>query len=129
MTAAYPAPTLRSLVRKMSFDRSTATIIITDVASFSEPTAFEVPVITYRAYEKDAESAHFKIRKKKGLRTLDMDVRASAPVMFRDETIENKPRPDVTRLAFSFAQPVTNATFTLVYTPSHKPASMAKYRQ
>ena len=58
---------------------------------------------------------------KKGLRTLGMDVRASAPVAFRDETIENKPRPDVTRLAFSFAQPVTNATLTIKYVPSHFP--------
>ena len=58
---------------------------------------------------------------KKGLRTLGMDVRASAPVAFRDETIENKPRPDVTRLAFSFAQPVTNATLTIKYVPIHFP--------
>ena len=52
-------------------------------------------------------------------------VRASAPVTFRDETIENKPRPDVTRLAFSFAQPVTNATLTIVYAPSHFPRPSA----
>ena len=51
--------------------------------------------------------------------------RASAPVTFRDETIENKPRPDVTRLAFSFAQPVTNATLTIVYAPSHFPRPSA----
>ena len=120
LTAAYSVPTLRSLVRTMSFDRVNATISITDAATFSEPTAFEVPVITYRTYEKDADATHFALRKKKGLRTLGMDVRASASVTFRDETIENKPRPDVTRLAFSFAQPVTNATLSLVYTPSHK---------
>ena len=121
LTAAYSVPTLRSLVRTMSFDRVNATISITDAATFSEPTAFEVPVITYRAYEKNADATHFALRKKKGLRTLGMDVRASAPVTFRDETIENKPRPDVTRLAFSFAQPVTNATLTIVYAPSHFP--------
>ena len=121
LTAAYSVPTLRSLVRTMSFDRVNATISITDAATFSEPTAFEVPVITYRAYEKSADATHFALRKKKGLRTLGMDVRASAPVTFRDETIENKPRPDVTRLAFSFAQPVTNATLTIKYIPSHFP--------
>ena len=78
-------------------------------------------MITYRAYEKNADATHFALRKKKGLRTLGMAVRASAPVTFRDETIENKPRPDVTRLAFSFAQPVTNATLTIKYIPSHFP--------
>jgi hypothetical protein len=62
----------------------------------------------------------FAFRKKKGLRTLGMTVEASAPVAFRHEVIENKPRPDVTRLGFAFTQPVTNATLSLVYTPSHK---------
>ena len=49
-----------------------------------------------------------------------MAVEASAPVAFRYEMIENKPRPDVTRLGFAVAQPVTNASLSLVYTPSHK---------
>ena len=116
-TAAYAAPALKSLVRTMTFDRANATITITDAVSFSEPTAFEVPVITYREYTKDDASTHFAFRKphKRNVRTLKMDVQASAPVTFRDEKIENPGRPDVTRLGFTFDQPVTNATFTLVY--------------
>ena len=116
-TAAYAAPALKSLVRTMTFDRANATITITDAVAFSEPTAFEVPVITYREYTKDEASASFTFRKphKGSARTLKMDVQASAPVRFRDEKIENPSRPDVTRLGFAFAQPVTNATFTLVY--------------
>ncbi len=116
-TAAYAVPALKSLVRTMTFDRANATITITDAVAFSEPTAFEVPVITYREYTKDEASAHFTFRKphKGSARTLKMDVQASAPVTFRDEKIENPGRPDVTRLGFTFEQPVTNATFTLVY--------------
>ena len=116
-TAAYPVPTLKSLVRTMTFDRANATITITDAVSFSEPTAFEVPVITYREYTKDEASSHFEFRKphKRSYRKLKMDVQTSAPVTFRDEKIENPGKPDVTRLGFAFDQPVTNATFTLVY--------------
>ena len=104
----------------MTFDRTTATITVSDTMTCSEPTAFEVPVITYRDYTKDEKGLQFAFRKKKGLRTLGMSVEASAPVAFRHEVIENKPRPDVTRLGFAFMQPVTNATLSLVYTPSHK---------
>jgi len=116
-TAAYTVPALKSFVRMMTFDRANATITITDAVAFSEPTAFEVPVITYREYKKDETSAHFTFRKphKGSARTLKMDVQASAPVTFRDEKIENPGRPDVTRLGFTFERPVTNATFTLVY--------------
>ena len=51
----------------------------------------------------------------KTYRLLKMEVKASDPVTFRDEKIENPGRRDVTRLGFSFTQPVTNATFTTVY--------------
>ena len=120
LTGTYSVPTLKSLVRTLAFDRKTATVTVSDAVTCSEPTAFEVPVITYRDYTKDEKGLHFAFRKKKGVRTLGMTVEASAPVAFRHEVIENKPRPDVTRLGFAFAQPVTNATISFVYTPSHK---------
>jgi hypothetical protein len=109
-----------SLVRTLTFDRTTATVTVSDTLSCTEPTAFEVPVITYRDYTKDEKGLQFAFRKKEGLRTLGMTVEASGPVAFRHEVIENKPRPDVTRLGFAFTQPVTNATLSLVYTPNHK---------
>ncbi len=116
-TAAYAVPALKSLVRTMTFNRVNGTITITDAVSFSEPTSFEVPVITYREYTKDDASEHFLFRKphKRSFRKLKMDVQASAPVTFRDEKIENPGKRDVTRLGFTFDQPVTDATFTLVY--------------
>ena len=114
--AAYPVPTLQSLVRTMTFDRKNATITITDSAKFSEPTAFEVPVITYRDWEANDDATRFSFKKTpKTYRRLQMAVKASAPVTFRNEKIENPGRPEVTRLGFTFNQPVTNATFTLVY--------------
>ena len=44
-----------------------------------------------------------------------MDVSSSAPVKFSADTIENPSRPDVQRLAFTFAEPVTEATLATVY--------------
>jgi len=115
-TAAYPAPALKSLVRTMTFDRETATITITDAVAFSEPTTFEVPVITYREWKSNDDSTLFTFRKTpKSHRLLKMAVQTSAPVTFRDEKIENPGRAEITRLGFTFNQPVTNATFTLVY--------------
>ena len=114
-TAAYAVTSLVSLVRTASFDREKAEISITDQVAFSSPSAFEVPVVTYRDYTKNGDATRFAFRKPTGKRPLTMEVVSSAPVTFRDEKIENPGRPDVTRLAFAFASPVTNATFTIIY--------------
>ena len=115
-TAAYDVPALKSLVRTMTFDRANASITITDRVAFSEPTAFEVPVITYREWTANDDFTEFSFKKQpKTYRRLKMAVQASAPVAFRDEKIENPNKPDVTRLAFTFKEPVAEATFTTVY--------------
>ncbi|MBR1588935.1 MAG: hypothetical protein IJ658_11495 [Kiritimatiellae bacterium] len=115
-TAAYAVPTLKSLVRTMTFDRANAMITVADAVAFSEPTAFEVPVITYREWEADSDHAVFLFKKSpRTHRRLKMEVRSSAPVAFREEKIENPGKPDVTRLAFTFDHPVANATFATVY--------------
>ena len=115
-TAAYDVPALKSLVRTMTFDRANSSITITDRVAFSEPTAFEVPVITYREWTANDDFTEFSFKKQpKTYRRLKMAVQASAPVAFRDEKIENPNKPDVTRLAFTFKEPVAEATFTTVY--------------
>ncbi|MBQ7189720.1 MAG: hypothetical protein IJR99_09930 [Kiritimatiellae bacterium] len=115
-TAAYDVPALKSLVRTMIFDRVNYAVTITDRAAFSELTAFEVPVITYRTWEANDNFSEFTFHKSPTThRCLKMAVQPSAPLAFKDEKIENPGKADVTRLAFAFEQPVTNATFTLVY--------------
>lgn len=126
LTAAYHVHALRSLVRTLTLDRTTSMITLSDEVLFSEPSAFEVPVITYREYEYDEAAAQVTFHKRKGLRTLGMAVTASSPVVFRTGLIRNKPLADITRLAFAFADPVTNATLTLTYTPSHRPAGITE---
>ena len=114
--AAYAVPALKSLRRTLTFDRVKDTLTVTDKVVCSEPTAFEVPVITYRTWKRNDDATRFVFDKSaKTYRKLKMDVAASAPVKFSTATIENPSRPDVQRLAFTFAEPVTEATFTTVY--------------
>ena len=109
-------PALKSLRRTLTFDRVKDTLTVTDKVVCSEPTAFEVPVITYRTWKKNADATHFVFDKSaKTSRKLKMDVASSAPVKFSTDTLENPSRPDVQRLAFAFAEPVTEATFTTTY--------------
>ena len=114
--AAYAVPALKSLVRTLSFDRVKDELTVSDRVVCSEPTAFEVPVITYRTWKKNADATVFNFDKSpKTYRKLKMNVASSAPVKFSTDTIENPSRPDVQRLAFTFAEPVTEATFTTVF--------------
>ena len=52
---------------------------------------------------------------KENVRKLKMDVTASAPVKFAEELIENPGCPSPKRLAFTFVEPATEATFTTVF--------------
>ncbi|MBP5510536.1 MAG: hypothetical protein J6Z49_06430 [Kiritimatiellae bacterium] len=114
-TAAYAVPSLKSLLRTMTFNRETQTVSITDKAVFNTPTTFEVPVITYRNYEKQADAMRFTFRKESGRRTMSLSVSASAPISFKAEEIENPGRPSPRRLAFAFESPVTEATLTTTF--------------
>ena len=114
-TAAYGVPSLKSLVRTMTFDRARQTVSITDKASFREPTTFEVPVVTYRDYEKSPDALRFQFKKTGGKRTMTLSVAASAPISFKAEEIENPGKPSPRRLAFSFENPVTDATLTATF--------------
>ena len=122
-TAAYDVPALKSLVRTVAFDRKSGLIAVSDAVSFSEPSAVEVPIITYRNYEHDGSARHFEFSKpKKNLaRTMTLDVSASADFAFRDEKIENPGKHDVARLAFAFREPVLDATMTMRFSTGSRP--------
>lgn len=114
--AAYAVPALKSLVRTLAFDRVRNVLTVSDHIVCTAPTAFEVPVITYRTWRKNEAATAFTFDKSATTqRKLEMAVAASAPVRFREERIENPSRPDVQRLAFAFEAPVTEATFTTTF--------------
>ena len=114
-SAAYDVPALKSLVRTVTMNREECRITITDEALFSAPTTFEVPVVTYRDWERDGESLHFSFAKKTGSRRMSLDVSASAPLSFSSEEIENPGRSSPRRLAFKFGEPVLSAKFTTTF--------------
>ena len=114
-TAAYGVPGLKSLVRTLVFDRRKGTATITDKVSFAKPTAFEVPVITYRDWKKAADGMSFTFKKPSGKRTMKLDVKASSPIVFNEEAIENPGRPSPKRLAFAFKSPVMKGSVTATF--------------
>ena len=101
----------------MVFDRKGGTITIEDAVEFAEPSKFEVPYVTYRDYAKDEAARHFVLRHPNGGRSLALDVESSAPIVFRDEKIDNPGFPTITRLGFSFAEPVTTASLKMTLMP------------
>lgn len=113
--AAYKVPALKSLRRTIVFDREHCTFTVTDKAEFTEPTAFEVPVITYREWTKDEKGMLFSFKKTSGFRKMKLAVSASAPVKFSSEKIENPGRQSPERLSFVFEKPVTTAAITMTY--------------
>ena len=117
LTKGYDASSLKSLVRRVVLDRKGCTITIEDTVEFTEPSKFEVPYVTCRDYVKDEAARHFVFRHSDGGRSLALDVESSAPVVFRDEKIENPEFSVITRLGFSFAKPVTNAFLKMTFMP------------
>ena len=113
--AAYQVPALKSLRRTIVFNRERCTFTVTDKAEFSEPTTFEVPVMTYREWTKDEKGMAFTFKKTAGVRKMKLAVAASAPVAFSSEKIENPSRPSPERMSFAFEKPVTDAEITMVF--------------
>ncbi len=118
LTKAYDAPDLKSLVRTVVFDREKMTVDIEDAVEFSKPSAFEVPIVTYRDCEGDVASGRFVLCHPDGGRSLAVSVSGSAPIAFRSEKIENAGLSAVTRLGFGFSEPVAQATLKMSYTPA-----------
>ena len=117
--AAYNVPALSSLVRTMKFNRVRKTVSITDKVSFSEPTTFEVPVITYREWTRKGDTMSFTFKKTKGKRTMSLDVTASAPLVFSSEEIENPGKQSPCRMKFAFENTVKAAEITAVFSVAH----------
>jgi len=113
--SAYAVPALKSIARTVKFNRKQNSTVVIDKVSFSEPTSFEVPVITYRDWTKEPGAMKFVFKKSNGLRTMGLEVGASAELEFKSEEIENPGKPSPRRLAFSFTKPVMDATMTMTF--------------
>jgi hypothetical protein len=119
LTKAYKTTELKSLVRKVVFDREKNTVEIEDSVEFLKPSAFEVPIVTYRNYTGDIATGKIVLLNPSGGRSLDVSISSSAPIVSRKETIENPDRPSLTRLGFALTSPTEKATIKIIY---HMPA-------
>ena len=115
LTRAYKCSSLQSLVRTVVFERKEGRVEIEDKVVFLEPSAFAVPVITYSPFEGDGLSCDLVLRHPSGGRDVRIRATGSGPLAFHEEKIENPNLRTITRLAFAFAEPVTNATLRTVF--------------
>lgn len=118
LTRAYKCSSLQSLVRTVVFDRKEGRVEIEDKVVFLEPSAFAVPVITYSPFEGDGLSCDLVLRHPSSGRDVRIRATGSGPLAFHEEKIENPNLRTITRLAFAFAEPVTNATLRTVFSVS-----------
>ena len=120
LTRAYKCSSLQSLVRTVVFDRKEGRVEIEDKVVFLEPSAFAVPVITYSPFEGDGLSCDLVLRHPSGGRDVRIRATGSGPLAFHEEKIENPHLRTITRLAFAFVEPVTNATLRTVFSETHR---------
>jgi hypothetical protein len=59
----------------------------------------------------------FKFKHPSGKHAMGLEVKASAPLAFGETVIDNPGRPSPKRLAFSFTEPVTEASITTSFFP------------
>ncbi len=122
LTAAYPVPALKKLVRAFEFDRGRREVRITDRVEFSQPEAFETALVTFdRMQRRSAGELVFYDQRA----SVVVEVRASGgDLTFREEDIENPGRPTPHRIAAAFTKPVLNAEVCFTIRPARPTADL-----
>lgn len=115
ITSAYDVPSLTKLTRKMDFIRAeTGEIIITDEATFRDPTAFEDALITHGEWRQiDAKNLELTLKSSKLLVSID----SSESFHLNPEKISDQGIV-FTRIGLVFDKPASNAKITMVFKPS-----------
>ena len=115
LTAGYEVPALKSLVRTLVYDRVAKRVTVTDRVAFSEPTAFESPVVTYMDVRADYEPGRFQLERDRR-HAVDLAFSATGGTWkVKAELVPNPLRTSAKRLALAFAEPVTSAAVTAVF--------------
>ena len=115
LTQGYKTANLKSLVRKVVFDRKNNMVEVEDDVEFVKPSSFEVPIVTYRNCDGDVASGKFVLRHPAEGRSLEVAISSSSPFVFRDEKIDNPGLPAVRRLGFALVAPTEKAVFKIAY--------------
>ncbi len=117
LTAAYPECPLKSLVRRIVFDRAASRVEIEDSVVFDEPSHFEVPFIARGALRPLGEPGRYVVEHPSGGRDLALKVEASEAFVVRREKLEGAAGADVARLGFSLAGRTRAATIRMTLAP------------
>jgi len=115
LTACYPGVNLVSLVRTVTLDRSARAVTVSDEVSFSAPTEFETPIITYADVFFDYDKEKLQLRRSKKA-ALHVSVAAKGGEWnWATELVENPTKSSSKRLAVRFDKPVKTATVAITY--------------
>ena len=116
LTACYKVASLKKLVRTFVFDREKRTFTTEDVVSFSEPTAFESPVVTYADVSMDGGNPARLVLALKGGVSATVDAAVSGGEWeWRGESLENPGKSSPGRWAVSLKKPVLEATVSITF--------------
>jgi hypothetical protein len=119
---AYAAPTLRSLVRRVSLSRGAeAAVVIQDEPVFSVPGTYGTALITLGTFERVAPG---ELLVREGTRALRIQIDTGGlEFEVTDEVLPEKPMSggQVRRIGITLRQPVEHARVTLRFTPASPP--------
>ncbi len=108
LSAAYPDPKLKSLVRVFVFDRAQSMFTVEDRVEFTEPSTFESPLVTLSRVLFDYDNARFDLDT--GKRRVSGAVETDGgDWRWKTELLKNPTKNSPTRMAVEFTKPVVSA--------------------
>ncbi len=118
MTSAYPVPTLKQLTRTFAYQRSSASLTVTDEVEFTAPETFGTAVITFGTWKQVSAD---RLLVGEGATAVQIQIDAGGlPVKIEATTIEEDVRgaEKPTRIGIDLADPVLKAAIRLTIQPA-----------
>ncbi|MHB9081580.1 MAG: hypothetical protein ACYC3X_29270 [Pirellulaceae bacterium] len=118
LTSAYPVETLKQLTRTFVYQRTAASLTVTDEVEFTSPEAFGTAVITFAAWKQVAAD---RLLVGEGAAAVQIQIEAGGlPVKIEATTIEEDVRgaEHPIRIGIDLADPVSRALIRLTISPT-----------
>ncbi|MHB0956715.1 MAG: heparinase II/III domain-containing protein [Pirellulaceae bacterium] len=123
LTSAYPVETLKQLTRTFVYQRTAASLTVTDEVEFTSPETFGTALITFSTWKQLAAD---RLLVGTGATAVEIQIDAAGrPVTIEATTLQDDVRGGErpTRIGIDLAEPVSNAVIRLIIRASAKPAS------
>lgn len=116
LTAVYPgAKHLKSLVRTAFFNRSELEVTVTDKVVFTEPSAFETPIVTFCDVVADYSQSRLTLRGRRGKVGVNVSAGKDIRWQWKTELIPNPTLVAPKRLAVALKDKVLEAEIAITY--------------